>query len=356
VTRVKTGPAAKAAYHELSLVVRPAVEKRLRELWRRRLRSLSRYGEEVSAMVNAASDLTLRGGKRYRAVLLTAAFSGVAKGVPDSVAVDASAALELLQTYLLIQDDWMDGDTSRRGGPTVHVALGRALGSTAVGAHSAILASDLTWGMAVELLTDLDVSPARRLAALREFTRVHEDVVVGQQLDCVGNATDVDLMHSLKTGSYTVRGPLLLGALLAGANDTTLRALRKLARPLGLAFQLRDDLIGIFGASKDTGRPPGTDLRAGKRTALIDMAESRLDAKGRRAIDRVFGRADAPPAGIAAATSALEQCGARAAVTERLWSLCDRAVSLAARLPMNARGRLRLAGAAEVLRLGSDGR
>lgn len=352
--RIQAGPASEAAYRALSAQVRPAVEKRLRALWQRRRRALARYGRDVQEIVDAASDLTLRGGKRYRAVLLTAAFSGVRPKAPATVAIDASCALELLQTYLLIQDDWMDGDTSRRGGPTVHVALGRALGSEVLGAHSAILASDLTWGMAVGTLAGLDVPAARRLTALQEFTQVHEDVVVGQQLDCVGRAEDVDLMHSLKTGSYTVRGPVLLGAQLAGADEAILRRLRAMSKPLGLAFQLRDDLLGLYGASRDMGRPPGTDLRAGKRTALIAEADARLDAKGRRVLARAFGRKGATAAEIEAATGVLDQCGARRAVTQRLWSLCDRAASMAHALPISADGRMRLAGAAEVLRVRSD--
>src|SRR6185437_3001411 len=152
--------------------------------------------------------------KRYRAALLAAAYAGAAPGASLEPALQAGVALELLQTYLLIQDDWMDGDLTRRGGPTVHAALAERLGGAHLGAASAMLASDLSWNLAVSVVSAIDLPPSRVLATLRELVRVHEDVIVGQQIDMLGRAEDVEAMHALKTGSYTVRGPLTLGATL----------------------------------------------------------------------------------------------------------------------------------------------
>src|SRR5205823_1606576 len=150
----------------------------------------------------------------------------------------------------------------------------------------AILASDLTWGMALETLAGLDARPERVVDVIRRFCAVHEDVVVGQALDLFARAEDVEAMHALKTGSYTVRGPLVLGAALAGASPETMGALETFAAPVGVAFQLRDDLLGTFATTAETGKPEGGDLRAGKRTAVIVEAERLLDAAGRRALDR----------------------------------------------------------------------
>lgn len=330
--------------------VRPAVEKRLARLWSRELRALEKHGPEVTAMAGAARDLTLRGGKRFRAVLLAAAYVGVAPHAPIAIALDAGAALELLQSYLLMQDDWIDGDATRRGGPSVHAALAVALGGTRLGDASAILASDLTWGLAVRTLASVDAPAERVVAAVRLLSVLHQDVVVGQQLDVLGRAEDIEAMHALKTGSYTVRGPLLLGATLAGAPATTVRALERFAAPLGIAFQLRDDLLGAFGTTAETGKPLGGDLRTGKRTAVLAEAEPRLDARGRRAIARVHGKAEASDEAVAAATMALEASGARQAVTDRLTALCARSAGAAARLPLSPRAREVLRGAALALR------
>jgi geranylgeranyl diphosphate synthase type I len=344
------GGLAAAAFAELLAEVRPEIERRLARAWAVELRAVRGRGPDVESMALAARDLTMRGGKRFRAALVAAAHLGVAPRAALGPALDAGAALELLQTYLLAQDDWIDGDATRRGGPSVHAALAERLGDARLGDVSAILASDLTWGLALRTLASVELSPKRVVAAIELLASVHRDVVVGQQLDVLGRAEDVEAMHALKTGSYTVRGPLLLGATLAGAPPATMRSLERYAAPLGVAFQLRDDLLGAFGTTAETGKPLGGDLRTGKRTAVLAEAEVRLDAAGRRAIDRVLGRADASDEEIVAATGALGACGAREAVTTRLGKLCDRSGALAARLPLAPRARAALAGAAEALR------
>jgi geranylgeranyl diphosphate synthase type I len=249
-------------------------------------------------------------------------------------------AIELLQTYLLIQDDWMDGDATRRGGPSVHAILGPP---------RAILSSDFTWGLALQVLTKISAPPPLAIRMIQRFAEIHEDVVIGQHLDLLGRAEDVEAMHNLKTGSYTVRGPLALGALLAGAPEGTLAALDRYGAPLGVAFQLRDDLLGTFGTPAVTGKPVGNDLRAGKRTALLAEAESRVDAKGREAIARAFGRADASDADVEIATGAITASGARASVEARLATLCQKGEALAADLPLAPAARSLLAGAAAAL-------
>jgi geranylgeranyl diphosphate synthase, type I len=329
--------------------IRPAIEDRIAALFAEKLASIRRYGPEVVAIIDASRDLTLRGGKRYRAALLAAAYGGLDPNAPLEPALQGGVAIELLQSYLLIQDDWMDGDITRRGGPTVHTLLSDRLGAR-VGPAGAILASDFTWGMALEVLCRIDAPALRRIAMIQLFAAVHADVVIGQQIDMLGHPEDVEAMHDLKTGSYTVRGPLALGATLAGAPETTLAALEHFAAPIGVAFQLRDDLLGTFGSPAETGKPVGNDLRAGKHTSLIAEAEARLDAAGRAAIGQVLGKVDASDADIQAATTALDACGARAAVAARLYRLCDLAEALAADLPLAPIARTMLAGAAGALR------
>ncbi|APR77751.1 Geranylgeranyl diphosphate synthase [Minicystis rosea] len=329
--------------------VRAAVDERLATLWDAEIGSLRQYGADVVAAADAARDLTMRGGKRYRAALLVAAYAGIAPEASLEPAYQGGIALELLQSYLLMQDDWMDGDLTRRGGPAVHATLATRMRDAHRGASFMILASDYTWGLAVRTLSDVALPAPRVLAAVQTFARLHADVVVGQQLDMLGNAPDVDVVHDLKTGAYTVRGPLVLGATLAGADATTLDALSRFAKPVGVAFQLRDDLLGTFGTPDQTGKPVGNDLRAGKRTAILAEAEKRLSPEGRAALDRAFGRAEATEAEVLAATAALESCGARAAVASRLARLCADAEAQAAALPVTDHARVLLAGAASAL-------
>lgn len=342
-------PAARAFLKFLA-ELRPTVEAGLTARWDAKLAEVARYGREVTGMVAEARSLTLRGGKRLRAGLVVAAYLGVAPGAPLDPAVDAAVSLELLQTYLLIQDDWIDEDPTRRGGPSVHAALGEALGDARLGAVSAVLASDYTWGLALGVLAAAPAAPAAVTAAIRALCAIHADVVVGQHLDTLGRAEDVEQMHALKTGSYTVRGPLRLGATLAGAPAEALDALDRYAAPLGVAFQLRDDLLGTFGSEAETGKPVGNDLRAGKRTAVVAAAEGRLDEAGRRALAGALGQREASAEAVAEATLALSSCGARRAVEDRLAALCDEGEALAAALPLSTRARELLVGAAAALR------
>ncbi|AKT39929.1 polyprenyl synthetase family protein [Chondromyces crocatus] len=342
--------AAARAFLDFLASIRPAVETRLEARWQREIDRIKGYGPEIEAMAAEARSLTLRGGKRYRAGLVVAAHLGVAPEAPLDAAYDTAAALELIQTYLLIQDDWIDEDDTRRGGPSVHAALGRSLKNERLGAVSALLASDLTWSLAVGLLAAAPADPSLVLATLRTFCETHQDVVVGQHLDVLGRAEDVEQMHALKTGSYTVRGPLLLGATLAGASGDVLAALERYAAPVGVAFQLRDDLLGTFGSEAETGKPVGNDLRNGKRTAVIAWIDGRLDASGQSILDRAFGKSEATPDEVAEATALLVTAGARTAVEDRLDALCTEAERLAAELPVSARAREILAGAAAALR------
>jgi geranylgeranyl diphosphate synthase type I len=141
--------------------------------------------------------------------------------------------------------------------------------------------------------------------------------VCGQQLDLLGHEA-VTLTHHLKTGSYTVRGPVTLGALLGDASDEQLQTLERFARPLGIAFQLRDDVLGTFGDSHSTGKPAGHDLREGKNTALVSEARTLLSAADRDRLDEVLGNPLATSAAVDAITGALERSGARARVESEL--------------------------------------
>ena len=329
--------------------VRREVDARLATLFERTIEELAPHGADVVRMASAARDLTLRGGKRFRAGMLVAAFAGAAPRASLEPALAAATSIELLQSYLLIQDDWMDDDPVRRGGPSAHAALTQAFGDAHLGACSAMLASDLTWGLAVRALARAKVKPERRLRAMEVFIAVHQDVVCGQQIDTLGRSQDVEAMHALKTGSYTARGPLLIGAALAAASKRVESALARYARPLGVAFQLRDDLLGAFASEAETGKKEGSDLRAGKRTALLAEAQGRLDEAGRKAIERAHGNAGATDAEVREATLALERCGARAAVEARLRALCAEAEELAAALPVSDRARTLFGGAALAL-------
>ncbi len=299
--------------------------------------SARQISADVGAAAEAIDRLALRGGKRMRAALVVVGFAcgglgssagsrasdeEVARSLLQTVS-RAAIAIELLQVYLLIHDDWMDDDDVRRGGPAVHVALRERLGSIRLGDAAGVLAGDLACAYAQEALLETPLPADRLLAAARAFAQIQEDVVRGQLAEmCVTDAKpgpSVELVHALKTASYTVTGPLLLGAHLAGAPASCLARLEQYGRPLGIAFQLRDDLLGTFGDPRVTGKPVGNDIRQGKRTALI--ASMRGDARVEALLGRVLGREDASEEAVAEVVRAMEATGARARVEARVGEL-----------------------------------
>ncbi len=305
--------------------VRTAVDARLAQYLDEKRHASSALAPEAAELVDAVRALTMRGGKRFRPALLQAAFRAVDPARDPSCTLDACAALELLQSYLLIHDDWMDRDEERRGGPSVHAALRAAhAGDEHLGASLAILAGNLASACAWELVTRGEHPRPVERRVIEAFLRMHQEVVFGQQLDLLGTP-DVSQMQQLKTGSYTVRGPLLLGAALAEASDAQREALLTYGRPLGEAFQVQDDLLGTFGDPEATGKPAGGDLREGKRTALVLAAERRGTEAALAPLHAVLGKRDASEVELAAAREALVACGAKAEVEARLDALAAEA-------------------------------
>lgn len=274
-------------------------------------RSLSGEGElPPRELVCAVTELTLRGGKRVRPAVAEAAARCFDHGLNQEVLLDAVLSVELLQTYLLIHDDVMDDDPERRGGPAVHALLAERVGDPVTGRSLAILAGDLGCAMAQELLVEADLPTERSRAALRELVRMQWEVIQGQHLDMIGGAEPAAI-HDAKTASYTTRGPARLGGALAGADQASMDRLERYGTPLGRAFQVRDDLLGVFGQASSLGKPVGADLRAGKRTELVEAALEGSNETQREALLCVLGRPEATDEQIALACQVIEETGAK---------------------------------------------
>lgn len=317
--------------------VQEAVDKRLRQLFDEKSAGASAIDPALQPLVGAIRDLTLRGGKRLRPALLAAGFRSVSSDDGLGAIIGAAVAAELLQTFLLIHDDWMDQDETRRGGPSVHVMLGNHYGDVHVGASAAVLAGDLAAAYAWEALTSSPFPAERVRLAVRAFWEMEEQVAFGQFLDLVGSRS-VDTVSLLKTGSYSVRGPLRIGATLGGGTGAQLDALDRFAHPIGIAFQLRDDLIGAFGNTKQTGKPVGNDLRAGKKTSLVVDAWEHVGEEGRQLLNRAMNKSASTADEVAAATRLLEDCGSRARVESRLRKSVEEALAALDGAPLDHNG------------------
>ena len=256
---------------------------------------LAHMGEEAEIFIEQTRTF-LAGGKRFRAMCTLLGYSTSAPRI-DASAIDVAVGLEFFHAAALVHDDIMDRSDTRRGKPSahrafdaLHVERGYAGDPERFGISSALLFGDLLLAFSDELVTT-GIRQHRESGprARREFNTMRRDVTVGQYLDIleevswpvVDKASALDRavrVVTYKSAKYSIEAPLRIGAALGGADDELLDALSLFGLPLGIAFQLRDDLLGVFGNEEQTGKPVGDDLREGKRTALIAIAESRLGA------------------------------------------------------------------------------
>jgi geranylgeranyl diphosphate synthase, type I len=255
--------------------------------------SLTAVADELRAFV--------AGGKRVRPVLLLLGFEA-AGGTARQAVHGPALALELLHTCALAHDDVIDRAPERRGRPSIHhgfAARHRAAewsgDALNYGEAVAILVGDLAFVQADDLFLSAHVPDRALLAALRRFTVLREEVMVGQYLDlqaATSRTTDRDLaltVATLKSGRYSVARPLEIGAELAGADAALLDGLRAFGDPLGRAFQVRDDLLGVFGEQEATGKSASSDLVEGKRTLLVAEAAARLAPADRAVLEAGLG-------------------------------------------------------------------
>lgn len=254
--------------------VQPRVEADLDTFLAHEVARVERDAPEIAPLAQQVRELTGRGGKRLRAALVLLGYRVATGEADDAPALAAASAMELLQTYFLIHDDWMDDDPVRRGGPSVHMGLRAVYGSKTLGDSGAILAGDYAMSLAQRALLSCNVAPVRLLEAARSFATMQVDVVLGQGLDVLVDRPQaltrlMERTHLWKTAAYTTTGPLLLGACLGGASAPLLAALRDYGDPLGVAFQLRDDWLGSFGDPAHTGKSTESDLQQGKKTAVL---------------------------------------------------------------------------------------
>ncbi|WP_346537286.1 polyprenyl synthetase family protein [Micromonospora sp. DPT] len=265
--------------------------------------SLTEIDAAMGGFAGTARDCVLAGGKRVRPTFAYWGWRGVVGSAePLPTVLPAFAALELLHTFALVHDDVMDASDTRRGRPTVHraaaarhVAAGYTGDPARFGEAVAVLVGDLCLVWADRLLSHATLPPARLFEVRRCYDQMRIETIAGQYLDVLGEhdpanwSVDRALrVARYKTASYTVQRPLLFGACLAGvaADAPMIAAYTRYGLAVGEAFQLCDDLLGVYGDPAATGKPAGDDLRTGKPTALLMLARQLATPGQRRALER----------------------------------------------------------------------
>jgi geranylgeranyl diphosphate synthase type I len=290
----------------------------------------------------------------------------VSSAEPDDEVLLLFSALELLHACALVHDDVIDESSTRRGKPTTHVrfaTLHRERGwrgsADQFGMSAAILLGDLAlaWADDIVLGLDLPVEAVRRVRPV--WTEIRTEVLGGQYLDIVAEASAADTIASAmnvdtyKTAHYTVSRPLQLGAAVAADRPDVQAIFDRLGTDLGVAFQLRDDVLGVFGDPAVTGKPSGDDLRSGKRTVLLAEAMELADKSDPAAARLLRGSigGELTDAQVDELRAVIESVGALAAAERRIAALTRRALDTLAAAPVNASAK---AGLAELAKLATD--
>jgi geranylgeranyl diphosphate synthase type I len=258
------------------------------------------------AGVDVAGDILsefVAGGKCLRSTFM---YLGWLAGRFDSdAALRAAASLELLHAFALLQDDVMDASLSRRGRPAAHLQFSRwhrdsrlSGSSQRFGESAAILLGDLCLIWAEQMLRESGVAPRRLQQAWPRYDAMRTELAIGQFADVASDARDLPTMEAVldvarrKSGNYTVRRPLEIGAAMAGCGDRTLSGLGRYGAAVGEAFQLRDDVLGAFGLTSTTGKPSGGDLIERKPTSVVMAAHQLADAATRRQLTELMNSDD----------------------------------------------------------------
>ncbi len=276
--------------------------------------------------ISKLREFTMRGGKRIRPLFMILGY-WLNSDVDDRI-VKASISLELMQSYLLIHDDIIDQSEIRRGGPSFHRMFGY---EGRINEGISIVCADLSDAYSHEALLDVDFPPDRLNSAMKLMSEIVEFTGIGQLMDItlsLGDemtVDDVTAIHKYKTAQYTVNGPMKMGAILSGYRDPN--RIDRFGLPLGIAFQIQDDILGMFGDEKELGKSVVSDFEEGKKTHLIlytyqmasraeiDFIRERLGRKGisREDFERV--------------RNIIEKCGALDKTRELLKKYYDEAIS-----------------------------
>lgn len=318
--------------------VRARVDAAINSFLDQRASQLSEISDQLEPVISSLRSF-MASGKRIRPVFCWWAWRGCGGDSQDS-ALRAAASLEFIQACALIHDDMMDRSDTRRGQPALHrrfeqlhTASSWFGGADAFGEAAAILIGDLalTWADEAYYSSGFDELAIQRGKPV--YDNMRTEVIAGQYLDVLQQATrshdreDILRVAQFKTAKYTIERPLHLGAAWADAPAETVAALSDFGLPLGVAFQVRDDIMGVFGDPEQTGKPAGDDVREGKYTFLIDYAYAASDTPTREVLDHALGNPNLTQADVDRVRQAILDTGAVATAEQFIDSKLETALA-----------------------------
>jgi geranylgeranyl diphosphate synthase type I len=285
------------------LKLKSEVDKELEVFFSYKIRQIEdqKKPEELLEAAKNLKSFVLNSGKRIRPILFYYGYL-VAGGKDIEKILKTAIAVEFIHSYLLIHDDIIDQDDFRHGGLSMHCKYKEKYKDEFknkdlkhFGTSMAIIVGDLTSVFGYEILTNSDFPLDLKVKAISKLNSIVSNTLTGEAMDVVlgmnasFSKSEIIEMQKYKTAKYTIEGPLHLGAILAGAGEKLLESLSRFAIPLGIAFQIQDDIIGIFGDEKKIGKPMGSDIIEGKKTLLIAEALERADDEQKEIIYSSLG-------------------------------------------------------------------
>jgi geranylgeranyl diphosphate synthase type I len=340
VTRVK--PEASTLPHEQLKSLREQVEAQLQDFLKMQSDYFTAIAPELKPAATSLTGFVINGGKRFRPLFAAVGAMGAGSQLRDAE-IRAFASLELLQACALVHDDLMDASDTRRGEPAIHKLFesmhsaekyqGKA---TQFGLSASVLIGDLALIWSDLMLNSSGIKSESLLAALSVHDEMRVELIAGQYLDVFEQARGTQSVAQAlniaryKSAKYTIERPLHLGAAIA-IPDPLMRAqlvsiYSEFGLPLGEAFQLRDDLLGVFGDPKVTGKPAGDDLREGKRTVLMAMTHDRISGPAEAEFLKEFGNHDISESAIARLQEIISETGAAMHVEDLIEELTSTAL------------------------------
>ncbi len=257
-----------------------------------------------------------KGGKMIRGGLTLLGYK-IAKGTKEKEALKAAVAIEIIQSFLLVHDDWMDKDSLRRGRKTIHFQYQKNPSLKHYAACMAVSIGDFGHSFAHKIITDLDIKDSHKIEALSYLLRLEINTVYGQMMDLTYDIQknvswdQIIKVRELKTAYYTMVMPLLTGSTLAaGKNEKRKKAIISYGLPVGIAFQLQDDILGIFGDQEKFGKSTSSDLTEGKKSLLLVKALELSKGKDKKTLKAVFGNPKATSKQIEKARQIIKDSGA----------------------------------------------
>ena len=320
-------------------LIRSEINQALAEFIKQENKYLATIGSELDPVAEALEKFLLDSGKRLRPLFAYVGLIGAA-AQPTKQLISAISSLELVHVCALIHDDVMDASDTRRGAPSIHktfenlhVKKGMVGSSAQFGVASAILLGDLALIWSAQMLHNSGLSPNELIRSLPVYDEMRVELMAGQFLDVYEQALGTqNVERSLKvarykSGKYTIERPLHFGAALASAPVELISTYSDYGIPLGEAFQLRDDLLGVFGNPEATGKPAGDDLREGKRTALIAVALERANGSQKSLLLSGIGDANLTSDKVADLQQVITETGATSHIESMISKLTSTSLS-----------------------------